>query len=96
MACEWPDLIEGQWNLVASGITLGLGQRLNSSYKYYEHHVAADSDAPESSIKDKSPLIFEDSNSETISSSYSMDVYIYPEKSGGGETISQALRVDAS
>ena len=62
MALTYPTMIEGEWNLIATGITSGSIDRLSSKYTYYETHVVTTTDAPESSVKDTSPKLFEDSN----------------------------------
>lgn len=75
----WPTLTKGQWNLVATNVTYGELHRLKSVFAFWITYVATGAAAPVDAIKDKSPRIFEDSNSEIIDNSDPIDVYLWIE-----------------
>lgn len=81
MALTWPELTEGQWNKIATNVTSGIIDRLRSEFTYWATSVATGENAPDDEIKDKSPVIFQDSSQEIINSNESIDVYIWIENS---------------
>jgi len=81
MGLSWPTIDEGKWNKIASGVLTGKIDRLLSNYRYYVTSVAKDATAPIDAIKDKSPILFEDSNQDEISNTTEIDVYVWPENS---------------
>lgn len=79
MALTWPILDEGKWNLIASSVVTGKVDQLKSQFTYWVTEVATGAAAPLDAIKDKSPIIFEDTNQEDIKSTTAIDVYVWIE-----------------
>ena len=81
MSLAWPTMSEGQWNLVATGVTTGSIERLKTNYTIWRTYVATGAAAPADAIKLKSPKVFEESNQEGISFQSAMDIYFWIENS---------------
>ena len=92
----WPNTAEGSWTKVATNVTTGTINRLESKYKYYATYKLTGEAAPADAIKLKSPVIFQDSNTEEISSSAAIDVYIWLEDStsSGATGIANSIQVN--
>ena len=92
----WPLLSESAWTKVATNVTSGTINRLKSQYKYYATYKLTGEAAPADSVKEKSPVIFQDSNIEEISASAAIDVYIWLEDAtnSGATGIASAIQVN--
>lgn len=94
-APAWPSMTEGEWTKVATNVTACTLYRLQSKYKYYMTYVLTGVAAPLAAVKAKSPIIFQDSNSEEFRDiAAAIDIYIWPEDStDSGDTITNGIFV---
>jgi len=81
MALTYPQLNEGEWNLIVSNVVTGYLTQLKSSYRYFVTHVKSGATAPLAAQKKISPALFEDGNQDEIESNQSIDIYVWPENS---------------
>ena len=79
MALTWPNLDEGKWNLIASNVVTGKVNKLKAQFTYWVTEVVTGAAAPLDTIKDKSPIIFENNSEEEIKSTTAIDVYVWIE-----------------